>query len=211
MHVDIAKFPKQYFYNDELKAGTDTQRLALAHIYQEDNGINKVLSASRTIFISSKTDLNSKINTEEAKLTVALLEQIARNYGEDFKPEQTVGVITPFRAQIANIRNELRGRFADVTIDTVERFQGSERDIIILSYAIKSTSQLKAIQSINDEGIDRKLNVAITRAKDQLIILGSEEVLNKDDTFKKLIDFIKENKGYKINPLKLKTVPNNLF
>lgn len=122
-----------------------------------------------------------------------------------------MGVITPFRAQIANIRNHLDSKLQDITIDTVERFQGSERKIIIVSFAVKSTTQLGAIQSLNDGGVDRKLNVAITRAKDHLILIGSEDVLIKDKIFKKLIDFVKAKNGYLLNPLKVKSVPTDLF
>ena len=118
------------------------------------------------------------------------MKHIATVFGDDFNPNETVGVITPFRAQIANIRNHLDNKLQDITIDTVERFQGSERKIIIVSFAVKSTTQLGAIQSLNDEGVDRKLNVAITRAKDHLILIGSEDVLIRTK-FKKLIDFIK--------------------
>jgi len=64
-----------------------------------------------------------------------------------------------------------------VTIDTVERFQGSERDVILVSFAVKSPLQLRAIQSINAEGVDRKLNVAMTRAKEHLVMVGVREVV----------------------------------
>ena len=121
-------------------------------------------------------------------------------------------IITPnVTAQIANIRNNLGQEYKDVTVDTVERFQGSERNIIIYSFALKSTTQIASIQSLNDNGVDRKLNVALTRAKDQLIILGTEEVLSKDNLYKSLIDFIKIKKGYMMNPFKLATLPTNLF
>ena len=131
--------------------------------------------------------------------------------GEKFEPKKTVGVITPFRAQIANIRNKLNGEFFDVTIDTVERFQGSERDIVIISFAIKSTNQLASIQSLNDEGVDRKLNVAITRAKDHLIMMGSEDLLNSSLLFKDLIEHVKSKGGYMSNPLLEDINTKNLF
>jgi superfamily I DNA and/or RNA helicase len=212
MHNDIAEFPKKHFYNNDLVEFSDSQRREMV----DYSGFNKqplniIVSSSRIVFVPSKPDYRSKINEEEAVLTARLIDHIAMISGSKFDPGKTVGVITPFRAQIATIRNCLMGKYKDVTIDTVERFQGSERDIIILSFAVKSTAQLKTIQSINDGGVDRKLNVAITRAKEQLIMLGVEEVLRKNGIFSNLIDFVKSKGGYLINPLKTDSLPNNLF
>lgn len=212
MHSDIAEFPNKYFYKNKIEIGRDKQTISLPDYSKFDNDIiNKVFSSSRVVFIPTKVDLHSKINEEEAKLTSAIIKHSAKIFGDEFDPQKTIGVITPFRAQIANIRNYLDEKYRDVTIDTVERFQGSERDIIILSFAVKSITQLSSIQSINDEGIDRKLNVAITRAKEQLIIIGSEEILEKNMIFNNLIEFVKSKRGYMVNPLKQKSIPNNLF
>lgn len=212
MHAEIAEFPKQQFYNNILEESDDTQRAKINDFSNFDsNPINQLFTKSRIVFIPSKVDLRSKINNEEAKLVAEIIKHIANVYGESFDPSKTVGIITPFRAQIANIRNHLDSKFQDITIDTVERFQGSERKIIVVSFAVKSTTQLGAIQSLNDENVDRKLNVAITRAKDHLILIGSEDVLVKDKLFKKLIEFVKAKNGYLLNPLKVKTIPTDLF
>lgn len=212
MHADIAEFPKKEFYNNILEEVNDTQRAKIIDLSNFDsNPINQLFTKSRIVFVPSKVDLRSKINDEEAKLVAEIIKHISNLYGENFNPNETVGVITPFRAQIANIRNHLDSKFQDITIDTVERFQGSERKIIIVSFAVKSTTQLAAIQSLNEENVDRKLNVAITRAKDHLILIGSEDVLIKDKLFKKLIEFIKAKNGYLLNPLKVKSVPKDLF
>lgn len=202
MHRDIACFPSEMFYNGNLKVGTVSQEQPLADLLGEGMGpISKILTQSRIVFIPSKKCQRTKINDDEADLVAKMVEYIADVYGDSFNPEKTVGVITPFRAQIANIRNKLNNKYHDVTIDTVERFQGSERDIIIVSYALKSSIQLKAVKSINDEGVDRKMNVTLTRAKEHLIITGVEEVMDKDILFRQLIDYIKLNDGYLLNPL----------
>jgi DNA replication ATP-dependent helicase Dna2 len=212
MHADIAAFPKKAFYANNLQEGTNSQNNPIPG-YQafNDNPINVLLTKSRVVFIPSEVSLNARVNHEEAELVIAILKHIRAVFGAAFNPAETVGVITPFRAQIANIRNLLPDQLQSVTIDTVERFQGSERDIIIVSFAVKSVSQLAAIQSINDQGIDRKLNVTLTRAKEHLILIGSETVLSKDKTYKELLAFIKSKNGYQLNPLKLKLVPTDLF
>jgi len=212
MHSDIAEFPRLTFYNNELEEHSDTQRLKMADYSKfSDNPVNRIISSSRVVFVPSKVSIKSKINEEEAKLASSLVSHIANIYKDNFDAGKTIGVITPFRAQIVAIRSYLDNKYKDITIDTVERYQGSERDIIILSLAIKSPAQIQTIQSINEEGVDRKLNVAITRAKEQLIILGSEEVMRKSKIFSELIEFIKKKGGYVINPLKTKTIPENLF
>jgi DNA replication ATP-dependent helicase Dna2 len=212
MHQDVAEFSKVHFYNNQLETILDKQKSPLVlKNKNEDSQLQEVMVKSRMIFIPTKIDKKSKVNDEEANIVSALIKHVAKVYGNEFDPEKTIGVITPFRAQIANIRDRLDLKLRNITIDTVERFQGSERDIIIISLAIRNTSQFAAIQSINDESVDRKLNVALTRAKEQVIILGSEDVLEKNELFNSLIEFIKVKGGYMVNPLKAKSIPDNLF
>lgn len=199
MHEDIARFPSDVFYKGNLKIGTIRQKKPLTR--ESEEPISRVLTQSRVVFIPSRESSRTKINDEEAGLVAKIVEHIAQVYADEFKPEKTVGVITSFRAQIANIRNKLDNKYQGITIDTVERFQGSERDIIIVSYALKSAVQLRTVKSLNDEGVDRKLNVTLTRAKEHLIMTGTEEVMNRDKLFSQLIEFIKRNNGYLRNPL----------
>jgi len=197
MHRDIAEFSREHFYNGELEEANETLRDPLPSFSGDrTNTYTGFASRSRIIFVPTAIDAHSKINEHEARLAATLLNDIADVYKDAFDPLRTVGIITPFRAQIANIRKGLSERFRQVTIDTVERFQGSERDIIIFSFAIKNIAQFNAIQSMNEEGVDRKLNVALTRAKSQLIILGNDEIFTKNPVYRKLSDFIKAKGGF---------------
>jgi DNA replication ATP-dependent helicase Dna2 len=76
----------------------------------------------------------------------------------------------------------------NVDVDTVERFQGGARDIIIMSAAVNNKSTLSRIVSLNKEGIDRKLNVAVTRAKQQFVLVGNETILQEQDGYRMLIN-----------------------
>jgi len=78
-----------------------------------------------------------------------------------------------------------------ITIDTVERYQGGARDIIIISLSTNSLSQLQSLISLSDEGVDRKLNVALTRAREQLILLGNPELLEGNAIYRELIGYCK--------------------
>ena len=79
--------------------------------------------------------------------------------------------------------------YADlITVDTVERYQGGARDVIIMSCCMNFIFQMKALVSMSSSGLDRKLNVAITRAREQFILVGNEHVLRSDATYAILIE-----------------------
>ena len=75
-----------------------------------------------------------------------------------------------------------------LTIDTVERYQGGARDIIIISLCTNKVSQMDALVSLSEEGVDRKLNVALTRARKHLVILGNPHILNINSIYASLIE-----------------------
>jgi DNA replication ATP-dependent helicase Dna2 len=109
-------------------------------------------------------------------------------------------VVTPYRSQIATIKRS--GNVEDsimqlVDVDTVERFQGSERDVIIISLAVNHHKQMQFLESLTDDGaVDRKLNVALTRAKKHVVVIGCERVLRTSDSYRKLLDYIADKGGF---------------
>ena len=76
----------------------------------------------------------------------------------------------------------------DLSIDTVERYQGGARDHILISLAVSKAQALESISNVSSEGIDRKLNVALTRARENVIIFGTKELLVKNRIYKDLIE-----------------------
>lgn len=191
MHQDITQFVNEHFYK-KLKIGTDRQRAALQHPQGQTNSeLEPWFNQSRLLFWGSPLEPHNKINRVEAQRVIQLLHVIRDMYGDDFSAE-TVGVITPYRAQIAEIFGQLDEDLQDkVSIDTVERYQGSEREIIIISMAVNHPEQLKNLQAFNaEQTVDKKLNVALTRAREQVVLLGNEEVLREGVFYAKLIDFM---------------------
>jgi superfamily I DNA and/or RNA helicase len=129
-------------------------------------------------------------------------ERIWREAPESFDACRTLGIITPYRSQIALIKKELQAKgipqLMDVSVDTVERYQGSERDVIIYSFCVNYRHQLKFLPNLTEENgvlIDRKLNVALTRARKRLVIIGVPEILSLDPIYRHLLEFI----GVKMN------------
>ena len=185
MHPTISAFPSTRFYDGKLESA------GLPH--QTENWGNK----KRLEFYAVKpfqSEISEKINRKEAEKVVEICKEIRKN--GSFHPEN-IGIITPFRNQIALIRKCLQEtqipEFSEITVDTVERFQGSQRDVIIYSFCIKTENQLKALPNILEENgktIDRKLNVVLTRARKQLFVIGNEELLSKNQLYKQLIEHI---------------------
>ena len=186
-HETVAEFINRYFYH-KLVAGSERQKSKNA-VFENINP--DFLAKNRLIFIESEKEKYVKVNKSEARAVVFLLERIREALGENFGT-QSVGVITPYRAQIAEITalldDDLRSK---VTIDTVERYQGSERDIIIISMAVNAEKMMENVQCLNaDKTTDKKLNVALSRAREQVILLGNSAVLRKGIFYDKLLDFI---------------------
>lgn len=211
MHPDIADFANRKFYaREQLECVPLAHQLEQTLAYNEasEDETDDVLKAHRMIFIPSKPcrqlNISEKVNTEEARIITDLLRRLHRQLGNNFDPQKSVGVIVPYRNQIAMIRKEIEKlgipELEEISIDTVERYQGSQRDIILYSFTIQSRYQLDFLtaNTFYEDGqpIDRKLNVAITRARKQLILTGNEQTLRHNQLFAELIDYIKEKGGY---------------
>ena len=211
MHPDISDFANRKFYaKEQLECVPLAHQLETELAYNEESkdALDNALKAHRMIFIPSmpckQLNISEKVNTDEARIIADLLRRLFRQMNKDFDPQKSVGVIVPYRNQIAMIRKEIERleipALEDISIDTVERYQGSQRDVILYSFTIQSRYQLDFLtaNTFYEEGqaIDRKLNVAITRARKQLILTGNESTLRQNQLFAELIDYIKEKDGY---------------
>ena len=194
MHKQIMQFPNAHFYDGQLDLLSKLSRLQNVEPYLESEKYNWL--AQRCIYIDTPVDsyYSWKTNEPEAQLTKKLIEI----YQEEFlvqgksMDEGSLGIITPYRAQIAMIREEIKAMNREstklITIDTVERYQGGARDVIIISLCTNKLSQLDSLVSLSTDGVDRKLNVALTRAKEQIIIIGNRAILSQNETYLALVD-----------------------
>jgi DNA replication ATP-dependent helicase Dna2 len=184
MHVDLMKFPNQKFYENRLVALSRIDRLTKK---LESN--SSLIPAQRLIYIPTETDeeFSWKTNVHEAVICKEIIDNLISGFANSENSEFSIGVITPYRAQIAMLSQKIHSDHPTVTIDTVERYQGGARDVIIISLCTNRLDQLENLVTPSLEGIDRKLNVALTRARERIFILGNEEILRSDTTYAALI------------------------
>ena len=192
MHRLIAHFPGTAFYGTVFRSMQRWQDDAPDLLPYE---ALPDLLRHRLVFIDTPCESASGYNTTEAKLAAACVCTLATTMS-GHQLHEHIGIITPFRKQVRAIAEQLGEAAYEITIDTVERFQGSERDHIIISCAVNSKRQVRLIESlaeIDGRMIDRKLNVALTRARQQVIILGNRAILEQSPQYAALIAFIQEH------------------
>ena len=208
MHPEIAQFPNMAFYQNSLKiVPTEHQKEPTPTEVKGKNGIQDLLYTRRVAFLSCTPSPDvkesDKVNSMEAQMIAATVIQGYLKMKDNFDVHKSIGVIVPYRNQISTIRDMIDKMgleqgitcLHDITIDTVERYQGSQRDLIIYGFTAKKSYQLNFLTANqyydeNDDCIiDRKLNVAMTRAKRNLVLIGYEQLLRQNIIFDKLIEY----------------------
>lgn len=203
MHTDIMDFPNRHFYGGQLKPLVDDDPQHRQHqplwydLSGSDPFLEKILTERRVVFLPTEPEEatpGQKTNRTEADWAARIALFFKKLYdlnGKGWHPHKTLGIITPWRAQIAQIRASLSAAGLDpddITTDTVERYQGGAREIIILSTCVNSEHQLRSLVNLSSEGVDRKLNVALTRAREHIIVLGNEVILMQDERYQSFIE-----------------------
>ena len=207
MHRDIAEFPNLAFYGGKLDiVPLAHQTLPNPHA-TSNNGIDRMLAAHRIAFVASETPkgmTSPKTNEVEARMIAATVYRIYMLSPSTFDKNKTVGVIVPYRNQVSTVRNAIDRygirQLHDITIDTVERYQGSQRDYILYGFTVQLPYQLNFLTNnvFEEDGmvIDRKLNVAMTRARLNLVMFGNPALLNANYTFCKLMTYVIKKNGF---------------
>src|SRR5438093_166466 len=153
MHPGIMEVSNRLFYDGRLRSGIGADERTPP-------------DGAPVVFIPVESDRDGRSNPDEARAVVELVRSFTQDRGID--PE-SIGIVSPFRATVVLLRQMLPG--SGVAIDTVERFQGGERDIMILSFV-----RSRGTGFVFD---DRRLNVAITRARRKLILVAHPELFQR--------------------------------
>ena len=190
MHEEIMKFPSQWFYNGELEAAPEVRYRG---ILDWDTPIHWIDTSEMDFKEEFVGETFGRINKAEADLLLSELKiYINRISGNRILEEKIdFGIISPYKAQVQYLRNKIK---ADAslkpyrslfTVNTVDGFQGQERDVIFIS--LVRANEEGQIGFLNDL---RRMNVAITRARMKLVIMGEAETLKHHGFYRKLLEFI---------------------
>ncbi|NLA63738.1 MAG: AAA family ATPase, partial [Bacteroidales bacterium] len=203
MHADISAFPAKFFYDENLFPIMDWQNGLLTLTDTKNGEMDSWIANNRVLFLSTENlienNASNKINYNEADTITTLVQSILKVYEQSNQPisASQIGIIAPYRNQIALIKQQLAAAeipdHDQISVDTVERYQGSQRDIILVSFCVNKAYQLDFLCNLNHDGtVDRKLNVALTRARIQLFMVGNALILRRHPIYATLLDFVKE-------------------
>ena len=192
MHEDIMQFSSNQFYHHALIAH-DSVRDAL--LMPGVSPFEFIDTAGCGFNESQDPETLSRYNEEEARLLIKLAEELIASLPEW---HYSVGIITPYRAQTELLKSlkeksvPLEELSAFITIDTVDAFQGQERDVIIISL-VRSNAK----SEVGFLGDIRRINVAMTRARKKLIMIGDSATLSAHPFYLELLDYVQQKQFYK--------------
>lgn len=190
MNEQIMKFSSDWFYNGMVESAPTVSHRGILDYDTPMMWIDTAECDGKEEFVGENF---GRINRAEAELTLQTLQQYLEKIGKQRILEESidVGIISPYRAQVQLLRKELRKRefFRPyrhlLTVNTVDGFQGQERDIILIS--LVRSNDGGDIGFLRDL---RRMNVAITRARMKLVILGSSATMTSHPFYKKLYEYV---------------------
>ncbi|MFM7193476.1 MAG: AAA domain-containing protein [Bacteroidota bacterium] len=197
MHRDIMAFPSAWFYEDRLLAHPS---VAGSLLRPNQSPVTFIDTAGTGYREEQDPETLSRFNEEEAALAIKMAEQLVEEIGTEHWLEEglTLGLITPYSAQVERLRklaeasDVLEPLHKLATINTVDAFQGQERDVIIISF-VRSNDQAE-VGFLSDI---RRTNVAMTRARRKLIMIGDSATLAAHPFYDKLIGWFQEKEFYR--------------
>lgn len=197
MNEEIMRFSSSWFYDGKVKAAPITAHRGILDYDTPIEWVDDVANDDETVGETFVGETFGRINKVEARQVMELLQAYFEKIGKQRILDESidVGIISPYRAQVQYLRHLIKKEaffkpFRHLlSVNTVDGFQGQERDVIIVSL----------VRSNNDGQIGflrdlRRMNVAMTRARSKLIIIGDHETLAHHEFYKKLYEYIKKHK-----------------
>lgn len=197
MNENIMEFPSKWFYEGQLVAH-ESVKAGLLRPYESP--FDYIDTAGASYDESQDPETLSRFNEEEAALTIRLVEKLVNEIGVNEWVQEgiSIGIITPYRAQVDHLTKLAENSAVIetlhklVTINTVDAFQGQERDVIVISL-VRSNAK----GEVGFLGDIRRTNVAMTRARKKLIIIGDSATLGSHPFYGELIDYVQQKGFYK--------------
>ncbi|GFH87064.1 AAA domain-containing protein [Bacteroides acidifaciens] len=192
MHEAIMQFPSDWFYHGKLEAAPEVRHRGILDF---DTPMNWIDTSGMDFHEEFVGESFGRINKEEANLLLQELETYINRIGKERILEERIdfGLISPYKAQVQYLKSKIKGSSflrpfrSLITVNTVDGFQGQERDVIFIS--LVRANEDGQIGFLNDL---RRMNVAITRARMKLVILGDAATLTRHPFYKRLMSFIKK-------------------
>ena len=202
MNEEIMRFSSDWFYGNQVESSPEVKYRSILDLDIPMSWIDTSEFSENSEF-SDNSDISFKeqfvgesfgrINKAEAELTLLVLEQYFQKIGKQriLDERLDVGVISPYRAQVQYLRRLFKKKEffkpyrSLISVNTVDGFQGQERDIILISLVrANDEGQIGFLRDL------RRMNVAITRARMKLIILGDASTMTRHPFYKRLYDYI---------------------
>jgi predicted DNA helicase len=195
MHESIMAYPSQIFYTNKLKAH---QTVATQTLIENDSPIEFIDTAG--CGFNEKQDGTSLNNIEEAAFLVTHLINYITKLSESFTEENfpTIAVISPYKTQVHHLRDlifqteELKAYTKQISVNTIDSFQGQERDVVYISLTRSNTHH-----NIGFLADIRRMNVALTRAKKKLVVIGDSATIAQSDFYDGFIKYAEGLTMYK--------------
>ena len=175
----IQAFPSRAFYDGQLRPATG--EVAAQRLDDLDGVATSALPEhlrDHVTFVDPNGAARGNTNPEEADAVAEIID----SFVAAGVPQSAIGVIAPYRAQVAEIGQRVPDA---VAVDTVDRFQGSSKEVIVVSFVATGDLDGPIFEDY------RRINVALTRAKKSLVLVGDAATLSTDDTYAEMVDWAK--------------------
>jgi ATP-dependent RNA/DNA helicase IGHMBP2 len=198
MHDKIMEFSNGYFYKGQLVANENVKSWTT---FTDDPPMEFIDTAGTGFFEQIEQETRSSFNKEEANLLFRHLDDYLRQLELHGGLEKitNIGIISPYKAQVSLLQDLFDEKYADspdlarkVAINTVDSFQGQERDIIYISMV--RSNEKGEIGFLADT---RRMNVAMTRARKKLVIIGDSATIGTNPFYEKFLDYINDIEAYR--------------
>ncbi|TWU08020.1 AAA domain-containing protein [Stieleria varia] len=192
MHESIMEFSSREFYDGELIADVSVRKHRLCDLPDvietplTSEPLELIDTAGAGFDEQLEPDGESKLNRGEAKVVLHLVRELMES---GIKPRQ-IAIIAPYAAQVRLLRNRLD--VSGLEVDTVDGFQGREKEVVIITFVRSNT-----IGEIGFLGDTRRTNVALTRAKRKLIVIGDSATLGNNAFYARMLEYFESQESYR--------------
>lgn len=195
MHKEIMEFSNQQFYEGKLQASENVANQMLSqHVYLLNESVEFIDTAGCSYEEVQNPQSRSKHNPDEGDLLIrhlsTLLQMIQQEYAHLFTDIFSIGVISPYSAQVDYLQEQLsknpdtKPYMKWITVQTIDGFQGQECDIVYIS--LVRSNDKNEIGFLQDT---RRLNVALTRARYKLVVIGDSATIGKHKFYSDFLDY----------------------